>query len=51
MQIHIITHKHSYPVEAYLDKERAIARYLELRGEQSEYGIITMDIKDAPDEP
>lgn len=51
MQIHIITHNKSNPVEAYLDKDKARERYLELRWEQPGYGLITLEVQDAPDEP
>ena len=45
MMIHIITHKRCNPIEAYLDEAMAKARYKELRKEQSEYGIISLEIK------
>ncbi|MBU0907547.1 MAG: hypothetical protein KKE05_05325 [Nanoarchaeota archaeon] len=45
MIIHIITHDRSSPVEAYLNKAQAKDRYKELRQEQPEYGLVSLEIK------
>ena len=50
MQIHIIVHNKSNPVEVYLDSDTAEKRYMELRYEQYGYGLITLDVKDALEE-
>ena len=47
MVIHIITHNNRIPVEAYLDRDTAVRRYLALKAEQDGYGIISLVIKDA----
>ena len=47
MIIHIITHSRCTPVEAYLDEIPARQRYEELRQEQPEYGLVSLEIKGA----
>ena len=46
--IHIIVHNKSNPIEAYFDKDKAYERYKGLRWEQPGYGVMSLDIKDAP---